>query len=123
MREYSTALQVQVPDTGNLTDDVVLRQLQALVQAESGLASITGTAEGPGRVGISATDIGTGMYAHAAALALKKYAPQLSAEEMVREALNIAADICVFTNHNLRALGCEVHARYDTFHFSFHMNF
>ena len=38
------------------------------MQAESGLASITGTAEGPGRVGISATDIGTGMYAHAAVL-------------------------------------------------------
>ena len=39
-----------------------------LVQAESGLASITGTAEAPGRVGGSATDIGTGMYAHAAVL-------------------------------------------------------
>jgi crotonobetainyl-CoA:carnitine CoA-transferase CaiB-like acyl-CoA transferase len=38
------------------------------VQAESGLASITGTEHAPGRVGISATDIGTGMYAHAAVL-------------------------------------------------------
>ncbi|MBM3646491.1 MAG: CoA transferase [Alphaproteobacteria bacterium] len=44
------------------------RAYDLLVQAESGLASITGTAEGPGRVGISATDIGTGMYAHAAVL-------------------------------------------------------
>jgi len=46
--------------------------------------------------------IGSGsMYALAAASALKKHAPHLTAEEMVRESLNIAADICVFTNHNL----------------------
>ncbi len=46
--------------------------------------------------------IGSGaMYAQAAALALKKHAPQLSAEEIVRESLNIAADICIYTNHNL----------------------
>ena len=46
--------------------------------------------------------IGSGaMYAQAAALALKKHAPHLSAEEMVRDSLNIAADICIYTNHNL----------------------
>lgn len=46
--------------------------------------------------------IGSGaMYAQAAALALKKHAPQLTAEEIVRESLNIAADICIYTNHNL----------------------
>ena len=44
------------------------RAYDLLVQAESGLASITGTQEAPGRVGISATDIGTGMYAHAGVL-------------------------------------------------------
>jgi crotonobetainyl-CoA:carnitine CoA-transferase CaiB-like acyl-CoA transferase len=44
------------------------RAYDLLVQAESGLASITGTEHAPGRVGISATDIGTGMYAHAAIL-------------------------------------------------------
>ena len=45
--------------------------------------------------------IGSGsMYAQAAALALKKHAPHLSAEEMVREGLTIAADICIYTNHN-----------------------
>ena len=42
-----------------------------------------------------------GMYAQAAALALKKFAPHLTAEEMVRESLNVAADICIYTNHNL----------------------
>ncbi|MBD3627935.1 ATP-dependent protease subunit HslV [Cyclobacterium sp.] len=46
--------------------------------------------------------IGSGsMYAQSAARALKKYAPQLSAEEMVKESLTIAADICIYTNHNL----------------------
>ena len=46
--------------------------------------------------------IGSGsMYAQAAAVALKKHAPKLSAEEMVKESLNIAADICIYTNHNI----------------------
>lgn len=46
--------------------------------------------------------IGSGaMYAQSAALALKKHAPGLSAEEIVRESLTIAADICIYTNHNL----------------------
>lgn len=46
--------------------------------------------------------IGSGsMYAQSAALALKKHAPKLSAEEIVKEALSIAADICIYTNHNI----------------------
>lgn len=46
--------------------------------------------------------IGSGaMYAQSAALALKKHATHLTAEEMVRDSLNIAADICIYTNHNL----------------------
>ncbi len=45
--------------------------------------------------------IGSGsMYAQAAAVALKRHATELSAEEMVREGLTIAADICIYTNHN-----------------------
>jgi len=33
---------------------------------------------------------------------MKKHAgDKLSAEDMVRESLNIAADICIYTNHNL----------------------
>lgn len=35
-----------------------------LLQAETGLASITGLPEGPGRVGVSICDIATGMYAY-----------------------------------------------------------
>ena len=46
--------------------------------------------------------IGSGsMYAQAAALALKKHAPSLNARQMVEESLHIAADICIYTNHNL----------------------
>lgn len=46
--------------------------------------------------------IGSGsMYAQSAATALKKHASNMTAEEMVRESLNIAADICIYTNHNL----------------------
>lgn len=46
--------------------------------------------------------IGSGaMYAQAAALSMKKHAPDLSADEIVKESLNIAADICIYTNHNI----------------------
>ena len=46
--------------------------------------------------------IGSGsMYAQSAAVALKKHAPHLSAEDIVRESLQVAADICIYTNHNL----------------------
>jgi itaconate CoA-transferase len=39
-----------------------------LLQAESGLSSVTGTPDGPGRVGVSICDIGTGLNAYAAVL-------------------------------------------------------
>ena len=45
-----------------------MRAYDLLVQGESGIASVTGTPEAPGRIGISACDVGTGMYAHAAIL-------------------------------------------------------
>ncbi|ROT47433.1 ATP-dependent protease subunit HslV [Candidatus Cardinium hertigii] len=45
--------------------------------------------------------IGSGsMYAQSAAIALVRHAPHLSAMQMVRESLTIAADICIYTNHN-----------------------
>jgi len=46
--------------------------------------------------------IGSGaMYAQAAAIALKIHASHLNAEEIVKESMNIAADICIYTNHNI----------------------
>lgn len=83
--------------------DRYLRKLEAMliVAAKDELLVISGTGdvlEPDNQVAA----IGSGaMFAQSAALALKKHAPHLTAEEMVRESLNIAADICIYTNHNL----------------------
>jgi crotonobetainyl-CoA:carnitine CoA-transferase CaiB-like acyl-CoA transferase len=45
-----------------------MKAYDLLVQCESGLASITGVPEQPGRVGVSVCDIACGMYAHAGIL-------------------------------------------------------
>jgi itaconate CoA-transferase len=45
-----------------------MKAYDLLVQAESGLCSVTGRPEGPGRVGVSACDIACGMYAYMAVL-------------------------------------------------------
>ena len=45
-----------------------MRAYDMLVQAESGLASITGTPEAPGRIGVPACDIGAGLNALSAIL-------------------------------------------------------
>jgi crotonobetainyl-CoA:carnitine CoA-transferase CaiB-like acyl-CoA transferase len=45
-----------------------MKAYDLLVQAESGLANITGTPESAGRVGVSVCDIAAGMYAHQAIL-------------------------------------------------------
>ncbi len=43
-----------------------MKAYDLLVQAESGLAGVTGTPDSPGRVGVSVCDIAAGMYAHQA---------------------------------------------------------
>lgn len=45
-----------------------MKAYDLLIQAESGLASVTGHPAGPGRVGVSVCDIACGMTAHAAVL-------------------------------------------------------
>jgi itaconate CoA-transferase len=58
-------------DISGFGDDGPLAHRKAydlLIQCESGLASITGTPEAPGRVGISIADIACGVSAHAAIL-------------------------------------------------------
>lgn len=83
--------------------DRFLRRLEAMLivanKEELLLISGTGDVIEPDN-GIAAIGSGS-MYAQSAAMALTKHAPQLSAEEIVRESLNIAADICIYTNHNL----------------------
>lgn len=83
--------------------DRYLRRLESMVIAASKdeLLVISGTGDvlEPDN---NIASIGSGsMYAQSAAIALKKHAPHLSAEDMVRESLHIAADICIYTNHNL----------------------
>lgn len=51
---------------GNAYSD--MKAYDLLIQAESGLAAITGHPAGPGRVGVSVCDIACGMAAHAAVL-------------------------------------------------------
>ncbi len=48
-----------------------------------------------------------GSYALSAARVLKKHAPHMTAKEIATEALNAAADICIYTNHNLTTLEIE----------------
>jgi ATP-dependent HslUV protease, peptidase subunit HslV len=83
--------------------DRYLRRLEAMLiianKEEILILSGTGDVIDPD-TGIAAIGSGS-MYAQAAAVALKKHAPQLSAEEIVRESLSIAADICIYTNHNV----------------------
>jgi len=45
-----------------------------------------------------------GSYALAAARALQQNSPDMSAREIVEKSLHIAADICIYTNHNLELL-------------------
>jgi ATP-dependent HslUV protease subunit HslV len=83
--------------------DRYLRRLEAMLiianQEEILILSGTGDVLEPDN---QIAAIGSGnMYAQAAALAMKKHSKELSAEEMVKESLHIAADICIYTNHNI----------------------
>jgi ATP-dependent HslUV protease subunit HslV len=82
--------------------DRVLRRLEALliVANNEDLLIISGSGEviEPDD-GVAAIGSG-GMYALAAARALVKHTP-MGAGEIVREAMAIAADICIFTNNNI----------------------
>ncbi len=59
---------VDISGYGEEGDYATMKAYDLLVQAETGLASVTGRAEGPGRVGVSCCDIACGMNAHAAVL-------------------------------------------------------
>jgi ATP-dependent HslUV protease subunit HslV len=83
--------------------DRYLRRLEAMIitasQDEILIISGTGDVLEPDN---QIAAIGSGsMYAQSAAIALKKFSPHLTAEQMVTESLHIAADICIYTNHNL----------------------
>jgi itaconate CoA-transferase len=59
---------VDISGYGDSGEYATMKAYDLLVQAESGLAMITGHPAGPGRVGVSACDIACGMAAHAGVL-------------------------------------------------------
>ena len=83
--------------------DRVLRRLEALLIVSNNETSLllSGTGEiiepDDGVIGIGSG----GPYAMAAARGILGLAADLSVEEIVRRSLNIAADICVYTNHQI----------------------
>ena len=82
--------------------DRVLRKLEALllVADENTLLLISGNGEVIEPDGNVAAIGSGGFYALAAGRALVKHS-DLSAGEIAKEALTLAADICVYTNHNI----------------------
>ena len=66
--KYPRLITVDITGYGETGDYADMKAYDLLVQAESGLASITGHPAGPGRVGVSVCDIACGMSAHAAVL-------------------------------------------------------
>ena len=65
---YPRLITVDISGYGDGNDYATMKAYDLLVQAESGLAMITGHPAGPGRVGVSACDIACGMAAHAGIL-------------------------------------------------------
>jgi len=82
--------------------DRILRRLEAMLVVADREASLIITGNGdvlePER-GLLAIGSG-GSYAQAAAMALLD-ATELPPEEIVRKSLDIAAELCIYTNHNL----------------------
>jgi itaconate CoA-transferase len=65
---YPRLITVDISGYGDVGEYATMKAYDLLVQAESGLAMITGHPAGPGRVGVSACDIACGMAAHAGIL-------------------------------------------------------
>ncbi|OLN22797.1 HslU--HslV peptidase proteolytic subunit [Domibacillus antri] len=104
LQEYSGNLQrAAVELAKEWRSDKMLRRLEAMliVMDKQHLLLISGTGEviEPDD-GILAIGSG-GNYALSAGRALKQYAPHLSAFEIAEASLKTAADICVYTNHNI----------------------
>jgi crotonobetainyl-CoA:carnitine CoA-transferase CaiB-like acyl-CoA transferase len=66
--KHPRLITVDISGYGDEGDYATMKAYDLLVQAETGLAYVTGRAEGPGRVGVSACDIACGMHSYAAVL-------------------------------------------------------
>lgn len=83
--------------------DKALRQLEAMIAVAD--AEVSLLLSGKGDViepGDGVIGIGSGgAFASSAAKALLRYAPQLSAGEVVRAGLEVAGEVCIYTNGNV----------------------
>ncbi len=66
--QHPRLITVDITGYGDAPEVAHLKAYDLLVQSESGLASITGSPDAPGRVGVSVCDIACGMNAYAAVL-------------------------------------------------------
>ena len=67
-KAYPRLITCDISGYGEAGPYAQMKAYDMLVQAESGMCSITGSPEQPGRIGVSACDISCGMYACAAVL-------------------------------------------------------
>ena len=65
---YPRLITVDISGYGDEGEYADMKAYDLLVQAETGIAAITGHPAGPGRIGVSACDIACGMAAHAGVL-------------------------------------------------------
>jgi crotonobetainyl-CoA:carnitine CoA-transferase CaiB-like acyl-CoA transferase len=65
---YERLITVDISGYGETGEYAAMKAYDLLVQAESGLAMVTGRPEGPGRVGVSIADVGCGMNAYTGVL-------------------------------------------------------
>jgi len=90
--------------------DKVLRRLEAMmiVLNTEKIFILTGNGDVVEPEDGSLASIGSGgNFAISAARALKKHASGMDEEELVKESLMIAADLCIYTNHNIKTLILE----------------
>ena len=90
--------------------DKVLRRLEAMmiVLNTEKIFILTGNGDVVEPEDGALASIGSGgNFAISAARALKKHKSEMDEEELVKESLSIAADLCIYTNHNIKTLTLE----------------
>ncbi len=90
--------------------DKVLRRLEAMmiVLNTEKIFILTGNGDVVEPEDGEIASIGSGgNFAISAARALKKHAKDMDEAELVKESLTVAADLCIYTNHNIKTLQLE----------------
>ena len=90
--------------------DKVLRRLEAMmiVLNTEKIFILTGNGDVVEPEDGELASIGSGgNFAISAARALQKHKSEMDEEELVKESLNIAAELCIYTNHNSKTLTLE----------------